>query len=680
MRTEIEPIAVVGVGCLLPGAPNCDAFYELLKRGQPLFKSLPRDRWKNRDMFFSNEKNEVALESDLAAFVSDQFLQGATLGEPRLNQMVELAARECLSHLGEQYSFPKKTAVILGCMSQEERASDEYFSAKIPQIKIYLKDRFQTPEKDTELLDQFYQPTDGQPESLKHFFPNSLARTVHETLGTNGPAYTIDAACASSLAAIDLSVQQLLLREVDFAVTGGAEGSLGPETFLPFSKLGLLSKGGCRPFDRNSDGVVQGEGVVLFFLQRLHDALMQKNPIQALILHIESGSNDPSASLFAPSVDTQLRIIQATNEKVGVRGLVYIEGHGTGTPRGDAAELEALGKAFEAMEKKVCLGSVKSIIGHTKGASGAAGLLKCILALRHKQIFPSSSFKTPQDGFNSSNLRINTALEDLKDKEELIQMRVSSFGFGGSNYHLSLSNHTLGFASEKPKISFASNKRVGVMSIGEVFLENIQAQDHQKKWGIPPQLLSKLDLLQVGALAATDQALERGCLNPEDLNLDKTIVIATSMTSTVQAEKLSEFLGLRRCLFDFKLENTAKNLCEKMAKYLEDLICIDESIAQIIPSMISGRVALEKKIKGINFHLDAQLSSFSYGLKAASTFLKKEKVQTVIVLRVLETLEKDPRLVSRSGVQAWILMLSEVAGLKKLSPIYELSEIEIQNG
>ncbi|HEU4328871.1 MAG TPA: type I polyketide synthase, partial [Roseiflexaceae bacterium] len=275
----------------------------------------------------------------------------------------------------------------------------------------------------------------------------SLATRISYKLNLRGPSYAVHTACSTSLVAVHLACQSLLIDECQMALAGGVAVNVPHKVGYLYEQGGVLSPDGhCRPFDADAGGTIFGSGAGMVLLKRLEDALRDGDTIHAVILG-SATNNDGAvkASFTAPSVDGQAAVIldALAEAEVDPETIGYVEAHGTGTALGDPIEIRALTKAFrsETSKRQFCaLGSVKSNIGHLDAAAGMSSLLKTVLALGHGQIPPSLHFQRPNPriDFASSPFFVNTALRPWPKSETPRRAGVSSFGFGGTNAHLVL--------------------------------------------------------------------------------------------------------------------------------------------------------------------------------------------------------------------------------------------------
>jgi PfaB family protein len=273
-------------------------------------------------------------------------------------------------------------------------------------------------------------------------FPAAL---VCEVFGLGGSAYTLDAACASSLYALKLACDELQAYRADAMITGGVSGADNLYTQIGFSQLQALSRSGrCAPFDRSADGLLVGEGAGILVLKRLDDALRDRDTIWGVIRGIGL-SNDLRGNLLAPESDGQLRAMRAAYREAGWRpwDVDYIECHGAGTPVGDLIETQSLKQLWDEAPPDAhgcAIGSVKSMIGHLLTGAGAAGMIKTLLAMKHETLPPSLKFEQPPEKspLNGGHFRVQTEPTPWHRRDERTPRRaaVSAFGFGGINGHV----------------------------------------------------------------------------------------------------------------------------------------------------------------------------------------------------------------------------------------------------
>ena len=292
---------------------------------------------------------------------------------------------------------------------------------------------------------------------------NVVAGRIANRFDLGGTNCIVDAACGSSLAAVNMAVSELSLGRADMMITGGVDTDNSILTFLCFSKTPAFSKGDhLRAFSEESDGMLVGEGVGMLVLKRLPDAERDGDRIYAVIRGIGTSSDGYFKSIYAPRPSGQAKAIQRAYAGAGYscNTVGLIEAHGTGTNAGDPAEFEGLRQAFsndDPQIQHIALGSVKSQIGHTKATAGAASMIKASLALHHKVLPATINVSKPHPGMEIENspFYLNTHTRPWFKRTDGTPRRagVSSFGFGGTNFHIAVeeySNNKMDFARLQP--------------------------------------------------------------------------------------------------------------------------------------------------------------------------------------------------------------------------------------
>lgn len=272
---------------------------------------------------------------------------------------------------------------------------------------------------------------------------SSHATQIAYKLNLKGPALDINTACSTSLVAIHQACRSLLMYECDMALAGGASVQAADPQGYQYRADSILSADGhCRAFDQHASGTVPGQGVALVLLKRLDDAVREGDRIEAVICG-SAINNDGAAKVgyTAPSVDGQVAVLRRALAMAGLRAehVGYVECHGTATPLGDPIELTALNEVYGGPQRDSAtpcyLGSLKSNLGHLNSAAGAAGLIKAVLCLQHRQLPASLNFSSLTDKVSLQGLAVNDRLRSWSDTEQPARAAVSSFGIGGTNVH-----------------------------------------------------------------------------------------------------------------------------------------------------------------------------------------------------------------------------------------------------
>ena len=282
-----------------------------------------------------------------------------------------------------------------------------------------------------------------QENSFPGLLGNVAAGRIANRLDLRGTNCVVDAACASSLGALDMALLELAAGRCDLAVTGGIDTFNDIFVYMCFSKTPALSESGdARPFDASADGTILGEGLGMLVLKRLDDARRDGDRIYAVIRSIGSSSDGKGQAVYAPSAAGQVLALKRAYDQAGIapKTVELVEAHGTGTRVGDSTELAALEEVYAAggTSPWCALGSVKAQIGHTKAAAGAAGLIKAALALYHKVLPPTTKVQTPVERLANGHSPFYLNMEAAPWFSQTGGPRraaVSAFGFGGSNFH-----------------------------------------------------------------------------------------------------------------------------------------------------------------------------------------------------------------------------------------------------
>lgn len=295
----------------------------------------------------------------------------------------------------------------------------------------------------------------GSPEMGDHFLignvPSIAANRISYVFDLHGPSAVFDTACSSSLVAVHRAARALQQGDCDMVLAGGANLLLSPHGFTGLRRAGMLSPDGrCKTFDERADGYGRGEGVVLLALKLLDRALADGDPVHGVLIGSAENHGGHTHSLTVPNPQAQRDVVLAAHRSAGVAPdtIDYIEAHGTGTPLGDPIEIDALKEAFgrlyadwgiPVVPGRTGLGSVKTNIGHLEAAAGVAGVVKVLLAMRHRMLPGLVDLRTPNPmlDLDGSPFRIQAAAQTWETREGTpARVGVSSFGMGGSNVHV----------------------------------------------------------------------------------------------------------------------------------------------------------------------------------------------------------------------------------------------------
>ncbi len=442
----VTDVAIIGMACLYPGAQDLECFWRNILTGADLISEVPESRWKASTYYDPKGQDPGKSISKWGGFIQETEFDPLEFGIPpnsmgaiEPTQLLSLQiAKRALEDAGYgQRSFDReRTSVIFGAEAGTDLSAAYGFRAHFPQFAGQLP-----PE-----LDEFL------PSLTEDSFPgvlaNVIAGRIANRLDLGGSNYTVDAACASSLAALDLAVKELSLGESDMVLCGGADLHNGINDYLMFSSVKALSPTGrSHPFAADGDGIVIAEGVAVVVLKRLEDAIRDEDRIYAVVKGVGSSSDGKSLGLTAPRKEGQMRALYRAYERSGIHptDIELVEAHGTGTVVGDRTEMETLSAVYAeagSLKRQCALGSVKSQIGHTKCAAGLAGVIKTSLALYHGIIPPTLHVKEPNPAYRPSASPFYFSSVAIPWLRQERKAAVSAFGFGGTNFHAVLSSHT----------------------------------------------------------------------------------------------------------------------------------------------------------------------------------------------------------------------------------------------
>ncbi|HSH96610.1 MAG TPA: SDR family NAD(P)-dependent oxidoreductase [Roseimicrobium sp.] len=450
-------IAICGIGCVFPQADNLEAFWDNIKKGINSITDVPKEtHWSPEDYLDTDPKAPDMTYAARGGFISPIDFNPMDYGiAPKDIEATDttqifgmIAAKEALKDAGywEGKHFDRsRTSVVLGVTSTLELAIPLGARLGHPIWKKALKDSGLDEATSKEVVERI---SDGYVDWQENSFPgllgNVAAGRIANRFDLGGTNCVVDAACASSLSALHLAEMELTSGKADMVLTGGIDTFNDIFMYMCFSKTPALSPtGDAKPFSKNGDGTILGEGVGVIVLKRYEDAVRDGDKIYAVLKGIGTSSDGKGNAIYAPSAKGQVKALRRAYEISGIRPstIELVEAHGTGTKVGDATEVKALAEVYSSDGRNgswCALGSVKSQIGHTKAASGMAALIKAAMALYGKVLPPTIKVTEPLDvaAPGKSPFYVNTVKRPwVKNPSYPRRAAVSSFGFGGSNFH-----------------------------------------------------------------------------------------------------------------------------------------------------------------------------------------------------------------------------------------------------
>lgn len=454
-----EPLAVVGMAVRLPGADDLDAYWNLILEGRTAIGPLPESRL-DREAYFDSRKGRIGRTySDIGGLV-DEAPPSAELAA-RLGPELEAAdachriladvALEAARDSGLDFDSPgaQRAGVYVGHSGGSPKGGDsvvpafaETLTRLLRQTREFgsLKDSVRTSAAESfTAAVKSWGETPQKGAVTRRFEAHEAARLVARTLRLDGPKIVVDAACASSLAALGLASLALGSGEIDTAIVAGASMA-SAQSLVLFSRARSCSAAGSRPFDDEADGLVASEGYVVLVLKTLEKARRDGDRIRAVIRGLGMSSDGRARSLWAPRREGQVQALRRAYSGLDPKRIDYLEAHATSTQVGDATEIESLGEFFgpHLGGRRVPLGSVKSNFGHTLETAGLASLVKTVLILEKGMAPPVASLVTLNRSVPWSSLPFDVprAAAPLRKREGApLCAGVSAFGIGGLNVH-----------------------------------------------------------------------------------------------------------------------------------------------------------------------------------------------------------------------------------------------------
>ena len=469
-REHDLPLAIIGISCIFPEADGLEAYWHNIRNGVDAITDVPDTHWSPSDFLNADPKAPDMTYASRGGFLPSVDFNPMDFGiAPHALEATDTAqllglytARRALidAGYGPDREFDRdRVSVVLGVTGTLELTISLGARLGHPFWRRALAEAGVNGEVAEDVVRRIADSyVEWQEASFPGLLGNVVAGRIANRLDLGGTNCVVDAACASSLGALHLAAMELADGRCDMAITGGVDTLNDIFMYMCFSKTPALSPtGNARPFDHEGDGTILGEGVGMLVLKRLDDAVRDGDRIYAEIIGLGSSSDGKGNAVYAPRQSGQAKALRRAYQRAGVTPdtVQLVEAHGTGTVVGDAVESEALAAVYRESKAEgtwCALGSVKSQIGHTKAAAGAASLIKAAMALHHKVLPPTLKVEKPlpQVAPGASPFYVNTDKRPwLTPVDHPRRAAVSSFGFGGSNFHCLLQEHVSGAGTDR---------------------------------------------------------------------------------------------------------------------------------------------------------------------------------------------------------------------------------------
>ncbi|HEY6561027.1 MAG TPA: SDR family NAD(P)-dependent oxidoreductase [Polyangiaceae bacterium] len=632
-----EPIAIVALGCHLPGADDVDLYWSNVAAGHSALVDASELQAQHAQDFIgppgTPDKTYTLLGGLIDPTRIDVSAAGPRAASWSLSQrLLAHGIAQCRSELS---SLPdaRRIELIVGS------TADGVFELDEALLQLELDQIAEDLDVDPELQQMLRQFTGRAADDISALVPSRAYREVaHALLGDGARSFAVDAACASSLYAVGLGVAALRERRSDLVFASGVFAP-GPVNSCLFSQFRGLSSTGSRPFDAGADGVVFSSGSATVALKRLSDALRDGDHVYALISGLGFSSDGKCVSVIEPKLIGQRLAMERGLQSAGATpaSVQWLEAHATSTPIGDGVELRAIQEVFGTRTDPLLLGSVKAVIGHTGWVAGTASLIKVCKALEHGSVPLQSNFQTPSDVLREAGgkLVVPTTPAPWRRDEQPRRAGINGFGFGGSNAHVLLEELVTTSAR-------ALEPAVGAPELAVVGLNAFFPWDAAANGGLPlnprdlglpngrrvlPEAADQMDSGQFMACQCAARALEPLAGRWESWRDGIGVVLAvegkTAKGIAAVSRVYSDYVkrGLREQPStgrSAELANFAERVCQALRG---GSASSPYALPGLMPNVIAGRVANLLDLHGPNFIVDAGGDSLCEALRAAASML-----------------------------------------------------------
>ncbi|MDT3293685.1 beta-ketoacyl synthase N-terminal-like domain-containing protein [Shewanella sp. SP2S2-6] len=460
-RLKDMPVAIVGMASIFANSRYLNKFWDLISEKIDAITDIPDTHWRAEDYYDADKSKADKSYCKRGGFLPEVDFNPMEFGLPPnileltdTSQLLSLiVAKEVLADANLPTDYDRdRIGITLGVGGGQKISQSLNSRLQYPVLKKVFKSSGLSDE-DSEMLIKKFQ--DQYIHWEENSFPGSLGNVIAGRIANRfdfgGMNCVVDAACAGSLAAMRMALTELTEGRSDMMITGGVCTDNSPSMYMSFSKTpAFTTNETIQPFDIDSKGMMIGEGIGMVALKRLEDAERDGDRIYAVIKGVGASSDGKFKSIYAPRPEGQAKALERAYDDAGFapHSIGLVEAHGTGTAAGDVAEFNGLKSVFAQgndTNQHIALGSVKSQVGHTKSTAGTAGVIKAALALHHKVLPATINVSQPNPKLNieSSPFYLNTETRPWLQRTDGTPRRagISSFGFGGTNFHLVLEEY-----------------------------------------------------------------------------------------------------------------------------------------------------------------------------------------------------------------------------------------------
>lgn len=658
---QYRPIAIIGYGCVFPpDGSDPQKYWDNVLNGKDGISDVSEKYWKKK-LYYSDDRSaeDKTYCCKGGKIIDYRFPAEAavrygidTAETEKLNASQQMVLDTVLQAYGMMNNSlhdksPDRVGMYLGNMLGDESFTDYNIASHVEYVKECIRSsqayQQMTSKEQNELiaeLDKYIAENFNRHIRIDEInsIHSALLGTVSKLIGANGAGTIVDGACSGSCLVIDEAIKSLHNKDNDICIVSAVLGNMVVTGNIGFAKIGGLSKmNGSRPMDYMADGLIPGEGAGTLILKDLSCAIRDGDNIYGVIRGSGSASDGKGQSIYAPSSSGQLKAMQRSLERSGLQAadIDYIETHATGTMVGDKIELNTVKMFFEGVspeEKKVSIGSVKSLIGHSFSAAGMANIVKVLEAMKRKIMPPVHHFTKLPEGisFEGTCLYINTEAREWLTKDMVTPRRamVNAFGFGGINANVLLEEFVLDYhrtICNSIVDETDDDMDIAIVGIGCIDTKKEELKFPFLRFRIPPAILAQIDLSQQLGIIAADRAIQD---HGEDnfkgkqtgVYVGAMLGAEKSMMSDLRVRFPEYIEALEHCsLYNALSDEHKTEINTAIAEHFRGLFpkVEEDTLPGYMDNIIAGRISNFFDFDGANEVCDRDLISFGAALYQA---------------------------------------------------------------